>query len=107
MQNLLILGEGETLSEAVRIAEQASDSFHVVALELQSADRYNFALPDLAQYGPDEWQAFVALDHRGLNMSRVQVVAQLKAVGYRLARLVSKNAVVGKDVYAGRKRLRW
>lgn len=105
---LLIIGSGQILDEAVSIAEATHPVGTVHALEIHAPDRFNFELPDLTPYPADQWRLFVAIDDRGLNLSRHQLVAGVKARGYKLAKLtaseaqVSPTAVVGENSLIGR-----
>jgi hypothetical protein len=91
---LLVLGSGDILDEAAVIARTLYPEGAVEVMEIHAPDRFNFELPDLSAYPPSEWRAFMAIDDRGLNMSRHQMVAQIKARGYKLERLVAPDAQV-------------
>lgn len=98
---LVLLGEGESLQNARAVVEQAGTYADLVNIEIYAADGFNFILPDLADFSPADWEAFVALDQRGLNFSRTILVARLKSIGYRLARIVSANATILNNVNFG------
>jgi hypothetical protein len=105
---ILIIGSGQILDEAVSIAEATHPIDAVHVLEIHAPDRFNFELPDLTAYPADHWRLFVAIDDRGLNLSRHQLVAGVKARGYKLAKLtapeaqVSPTAVVGENALVGK-----
>jgi carbonic anhydrase/acetyltransferase-like protein (isoleucine patch superfamily) len=97
---LLIVGSGPVFEEAGQVAASLPD-MHVETMELFAADRFNFEIPDLSAYPPDMWRLFIALDDRGLNMSRMQLVAVLKGRGYKLHRLVAPGAHVSASTIIG------
>ena len=97
---LLLLGSGAGTEHALQIAKSDPD-LEVQFLEIFAPDRFNFELPDLTAYPPAEWNLFVALDDRALNVSRHQFVAMSKAAGYRLHRLVSADALVSQSATLG------
>ncbi len=99
--NLLILGSGEVLESASRIAVATLSDWNVQVVELTAPDKFNFELPDLAAYPAESWMLFVALDDRGLNMSRVQLIAAIKGRGYKLQRLVDPGADVAPAASLG------
>ena len=101
MDNLVIFGAGHMLEEALRLAAASLGETQVDQVELTTSDQFNFSLPDLAGWPASEWRAFVALDERGLNLSRTQVVAELKGRGYKLHKLVAPDAIVAAGVSLG------
>ena len=101
MVNLVIFGAGHMLEEALRLAAASLGKTQVDQVELTTSDQFNFSLPDLAGWPASEWRAFVALDERGLNFSRTQIVAELKGRGYKLHKLVAPDAMIAAGVSLG------
>ena len=98
---VLVLGEGDIFDQAVVIAEATHAPGAVQSMEISAPDGFNFELPDLSAYPPDQWALFLAIDDRGLNMSRHQLVAQAKARGYKLAKLIAPDAQVSASATVG------
>ncbi|AOY65592.1 acetyltransferase [Xanthomonas euvesicatoria pv. euvesicatoria] len=97
MTSLILLGQDDALTQAVRAAN-ACGLVHTV-IELKSADRHNFELDDIfARFPTADSEVFVALDARAVNYARHKLVAQLRLAGYRLANLISPTAIVDDDV---------
>jgi carbonic anhydrase/acetyltransferase-like protein (isoleucine patch superfamily) len=93
MTNYVVLGEGEALECACRVAGDLGMAY--VRLALPSADRYNFQLDGFfASYTSSDTQVFVALDERAVNYSRHKLIAQVRLAGYQLFNLVSPKAIV-------------
>lgn len=101
MNKLVIFGADHLLEDARRLAAATLGVALVDVVELDAPDRFNFRLPDLSGWPASEWWAFVAMDERGLNLSRTQLVAELKGKGYKLQKLVAPDAVIGAGVSMG------
>ena len=101
MNKLVIFGADHLLEDARCLAATTLGDAHIDVVELSAPDRFNFLFPDLSGWPASEWQAFVALDERGLNLSRTQLVAELKGKGYKLQKLVAPDAIVGEGVSLG------
>jgi acetyltransferase-like isoleucine patch superfamily enzyme len=99
-KQILIIGSGAIFEEVFQLAA-SSPGLTVERLEAHAPDPSTFELPDLATYPPAEWQMLVALDDRGLNLSRTQLVAALKGRGYKLHRLVAPDAHVSPAAVMG------
>lgn len=98
---LLIMGSGTMLLACGAIARAGQSYADVVVQELTATDNYNFPMPDMTAYPKEDWHVFVAIDERALNMSRTQLVSELKARGYKLAHLVAPDALLGENVMVG------
>ncbi|AWY40666.1 acetyltransferase [Pseudomonas putida] len=97
MTNYVVLGEGDALESACRVANDLGMTF--VGWALSSADRYSFKLDDFfASYVSSDTEVFVALDERAVNYSRHKLIAQVRLAGYRLFNLVSPKAIVDEGV---------
>lgn len=97
MTNYVVLGGGEALECACRVADDLGMAS--VRLELPSADSYNFQLDGFfASYASNDTQVFVALDERAVNYSRHKLIAQVRLAGYQLFNLVSPKAIVEDGV---------
>lgn len=57
-----------------------------------------FDISAIAPYSPEEWSAFAAVGSELLNLSRLSLMSQLVAAGYRLAALVSARACLASDM---------
>jgi NDP-sugar pyrophosphorylase family protein len=101
MTKLVIFGADHLLEDARRLAATTLGDAHIDVVELNAPDRFNFLFPDLSGWPVSEWRAFVAMDERGLNLSRTQLVAELKGKGYKLHKLVAPDAVIGAGVSLG------
>jgi len=97
MTSYLLLGEGEALDLAWKIAcEMGLDS---ARLRLKSADHYNFDLNSLFEnYPPADTQVFVALDQRAVNYARHKLIAEVRLAGFRLINLISPTAIIDESV---------
>ena len=93
-KKLLLIGAGDVFNHAKLIINQLHLDNALSEILLHSEDGFNFDLPDLGKYPTEEWHAFVALDERGLNLSRAIISARLKALGYSLAKIISPMSTV-------------
>jgi carbonic anhydrase/acetyltransferase-like protein (isoleucine patch superfamily) len=97
MMNYVVLGEGEALECACRVADDLG--MITARFELPSADRYNFNLDVFfTNYASSDTQVFIALDERAVNYSRHKLIAQVRLAGYQVFNLVSPKAIVEVDV---------
>ncbi len=93
-KRLVIVGLAPFVVEAAGVARENEPDRDISTLVLPVEDRFKFDMASLDALDPGECDAFVALDQRALNFSRLELVSILKARGFSLARLISKRALV-------------
>jgi len=98
---LLVIGSGVPKIEALRVARGLGRYTDIVDLEIYAADGFNFSLPDLTPYSEEGMELFLAMDDRGINMSRTQLFSALKAKGTKMARLVAADVYLPANVTVG------
>ena len=98
---LVIIGVAPFADWAAATAREQDPGREVHILALDQRDRFQFDTTPLETLAPQQCDAFVALDGRAVNFSRLELVSMLKARGFALARLVSKGARVDPDQRLG------
>lgn len=91
---LVVTGLSPFIASALAIARECEPEREISVLELKVRNRLEFDTSALAALDPALQEVFVALDYRAVNFSRLELMSQLKARGFSLARLVSPRAFV-------------
>jgi len=102
---LIVFGSGEN-AQLAHFYFSTESEYEVVAFTVDSTHLTNtnfcslpvFAFEEIfKQYGPDQYELFIAVGYSRLNSIRKEKYLAAKAMGYRLASFVSSHATVLND----------
>lgn len=90
-RHVVVVGRDAELRACMETLEQLNAVGRAVPLDNASDSAPDVA--SLTSYPPDEWFAFAAVGPSLLNLKRLGLMSSLRAAGYRMANIVSPNAV--------------
>jgi UDP-3-O-[3-hydroxymyristoyl] glucosamine N-acyltransferase len=90
----VIVGIAPLADHAAAIARTLQSEREVSVAILHCQRKFKFDFTSLEGLTAESQDAFVALDARAVNFSRLEMVSMLKARGFALARLIAKGAFV-------------
>ncbi len=101
MKSKLIIGIQPYLDLASQLWSELDPELKLVTLEINQDSNYFFDLSELAKFSPKQFSAFVACDHQFLNFRRLELMSELKKIGFCMPSLLAKSAYIGKDAIIG------
>lgn len=93
-KSLVVVGIAPLADQAAAIARPLYGEGDVSVATLPVERKFQFDFSPFDGLNAETQDAFVALDARAVNFSRLEVVSLLKARGFALARLIAKGAFV-------------
>jgi len=106
MKNPLVVFGSSEIAQLARFYFSTESDYEVVAFTVDSSHLTNTTfcgLPVIAfeeiskEYGPDQYELFIAIGYSKLNAIRKEKYFAAKAMGYRLASFISSRATVLND----------
>lgn len=101
MRKILVVGVDSSLHDSYQLAVEVFSGHDVEKLFIPSTDYYNFELCGLADYSPNAWSVFVAVNEFYINDVRRSFFECITALGYQVVSLTSPHAHVSGDVRVG------
>ncbi len=101
MNSKLIVGVQPYLDLAAQLWSEIDPELDLMKLEINQDSNYFFDLSELAKFSPKQCSAFVAWDYQFLNFRRLELMGELKKLGFSMPPLIAKGAYVGKDSIIG------
>jgi len=91
---LLAIGAGTALQQCVAAWSSSAPNRDVQVVEISSADNFNYDLAVIESYDRQRCLAFAALSNDAINFPRLKLMTDLRLLGWRFDRFISRHAMI-------------